>query len=165
MRSNSRKVSPCCLLSHLKHMRMTLPTPAAPTRKQRELELLDAQTRITPTMPQGAATWLASGIGIEEAQITLARDVGILSSNADDNQKLNVARLRESLQCLIDVFVAEAVTFLGEGFDGTEILNRPNPSNQENWFLLFLDLNGSKCIYSTIDATIASISLIASRDI
>jgi hypothetical protein len=38
-------------------------------------------------------------------------------------------------------------------------------SHQENWFLLFLDLNGSKCIYSTIDATIASISLIASIDI
>jgi hypothetical protein len=37
--------------------------------------------------------------------------------------------------------------------------------HQENWFLLFLDLNGSKCIYSTIDATIASISLIASIDI
>ena len=107
---------------------MPLPTPAAPTRKQRELELLDAQTRITPTMPRGAATWLASGIGIEEAQITLGRDVGILSGNANDNQKLKVARLRESLQRLIDVFVAEAVTFLGEGFDSTEILNRPNPS-------------------------------------
>jgi hypothetical protein len=32
--------------------------------------------------------------------------------------------------------------------------------HQENWFLLFLDLNGSKCIYSTI----ASISLIATID-
>jgi hypothetical protein len=37
--------------------------------------------------------------------------------------------------------------------------------HQENWFLLYLDLNGSKCIYSTIDATIASISLIESIDI
>jgi hypothetical protein len=40
----------------------------------------------------------------------------------------------------------------------------PMPLHQENWFLLFLDLNGSKCIYSTIDATIASISLIATID-
>jgi hypothetical protein len=27
-------------------------------------------------------------------------------------------------------------------------------TDQENWFLLFLDLNGFQCIYSTIDATI-----------
>jgi hypothetical protein len=56
--------------------------PAAPTRKQRELELLDAQTRITPTALRGAATWLASGIAIEEAQITLAREIGITASVA-----------------------------------------------------------------------------------
>jgi hypothetical protein len=101
---------------------------AAPTRKQRELELIDAQTRLTTTALRGAATWLASGISIEEAQITLARDIGTIAANATDNQKLKFAHQRESLQRLIDVFVQEAVAFLGEGFDVAEFLNRPNPS-------------------------------------
>jgi hypothetical protein len=101
---------------------------AAPTRKQRELELLDAQTRITPTAFRGAATWLASGIAIEEAQITLARDIGITAAHANDNQKLKFAHRRDSLQRLIDIFVQEAVTFLGEGFDAAETMNKPNPS-------------------------------------
>lgn len=101
---------------------------AAPTRKQRELEILATQTRVTPSALRGAATWLASGINIEESQITLARDVATLAANPNDNQKLKVAHLRESLQSLIDVFVEEAVKFLGDGFDSTEILNRPNPS-------------------------------------
>ena len=101
---------------------------AAPTRKQRELEIIAAQTRVTPSALRGAATWLASGITIEESQITLARDVAALAANPNDNQKLKVARLRESLQGLIDVFVEEAVKFLGDGFDTSEILNKPNPS-------------------------------------
>ncbi|KAG1720913.1 uncharacterized protein EDB91DRAFT_1256780 [Suillus paluster] len=52
----------------------------APTRKQQELRLLQAQNR--PEHPvtnspgrRGAATWLATGLTIEESQISLARDV------------------------------------------------------------------------------------------
>ena len=103
-------------------------TNAAPTRKQRELEILATNTRVTPSALRGAATWLASGISIEESQITLARDVAALAANPNDNQKLKVAHLRDSLQSLIDVFVEEAVKFIGDAFDSAEILNRPNPS-------------------------------------
>jgi hypothetical protein len=113
----------------ISHMLMKVLTPhAAPTRKQRELEILASHTRLTPTALRGAATWLASGISIEEAQITLARDVAALAASPNDNQKLKVAHLRDSLQSLIDVFVEEAVKFLGDGFDIAEIFNRPNPS-------------------------------------
>ncbi|KAG1848923.1 hypothetical protein DFJ58DRAFT_716992 [Suillus subalutaceus] len=52
----------------------------SPTRKQQELRLLQAQNHpehpvINPPGRRGAATWLATGLTIEESQVSLSRDV------------------------------------------------------------------------------------------
>jgi hypothetical protein len=68
------------------------------------------------------------------------------------------------LNSMIDLSDTTGVKLDGMRSLGLSLLQFRCLHHQENWFLLFLDLNGSKCIYSTIDATIASISLIASID-
>ncbi|KAG1863518.1 hypothetical protein DFJ58DRAFT_724933 [Suillus subalutaceus] len=52
----------------------------SPTRKQQELHLLQAQNCpehpvINPPSRRGAATWLATGLTIEESQVSLSRDI------------------------------------------------------------------------------------------
>ncbi|KAG2064945.1 hypothetical protein BDR04DRAFT_1162011 [Suillus decipiens] len=48
----------------------------APTRKQQELHLLNRQGRwLASEIHHNAATWLASGITLEETQVTLLIDV------------------------------------------------------------------------------------------
>ncbi|KAG2105107.1 uncharacterized protein F5147DRAFT_775427 [Suillus discolor] len=76
----------------------------APTRKQQELRLLQAQNH--PEHPvnnspgrQGAATWLATGLTIEESQISL------------------LARCRDKLYAHITSFLEMAPTYLGVEVD------------------------------------------------
>ncbi|KAG2032020.1 hypothetical protein BDR03DRAFT_985997 [Suillus americanus] len=74
----------------------------APTRKQQELCLLNHQGRQPAgEIHRGAATWLASGITLEETQVVILID------------KLTIAQRHDRLQGLIDEFVRVAVTFLG----------------------------------------------------
>ncbi|KAG1853045.1 hypothetical protein F4604DRAFT_1933503 [Suillus subluteus] len=90
----------------------------APTRKQQELHLLTRHARWPAgEIHRGAATWLASGITLEEAQVALLIDVKKLGRRPTDAQKLAIARHRDRLQGQIDEFVRVAVTFLGDQLD------------------------------------------------
>jgi hypothetical protein len=100
---------------------------SAPTRKQQELRLLQAQNH--PNQPvsnssghprRGAATWLATGITIEESQIALSMDVKRLRKRPTDTQLLRVARLRDKLQTHISSFLEMAPTYLGVPVDAID---------------------------------------------
>ncbi|KAG2105027.1 uncharacterized protein F5147DRAFT_579550, partial [Suillus discolor] len=71
----------------------------------------------------GAATWLATGLTIEESQISLSRDVKRLGRHPTDIQLLRVARLRDKLQTRITSFLEMAPTYLGFGVD----VDEPDP--------------------------------------
>ncbi|KAG1870277.1 hypothetical protein DFJ58DRAFT_723174 [Suillus subalutaceus] len=90
----------------------------SPTRKQQELRLLQAQNRpehpvINPPGRRGAATWLATGLTIEESQVSLSRDVKRLRMHPTDMQLLKVARCRDKLHTQITSFLEMAPTYLG----------------------------------------------------
>ncbi|KAG1870872.1 hypothetical protein F4604DRAFT_1583524 [Suillus subluteus] len=88
------------------------------TRKQQELHLLTRHARWPAgEIHRGAATWLASGITLEEAQVALLIDVKKLGRRPTDAQKLAIAWHRDRLQGQIDEFVRVAVTFLGDQLD------------------------------------------------
>ncbi|KAG1836908.1 hypothetical protein F4604DRAFT_1602134, partial [Suillus subluteus] len=90
----------------------------APTRKQQELHLLTRQVRwLAGEIHRGAATWLASAITLEEAQVALLIDVKKLGRRPTDAQKLAIARHRDRLQGQIDEFIRVTVTFLGDQLD------------------------------------------------
>ncbi|KAG2100190.1 uncharacterized protein F5147DRAFT_747185 [Suillus discolor] len=100
----------------------------APTRKQQELRLLEAQNcpdhLVTNSLSRrGAATWLATGLTIEESQISPSRDVKRLRRHPTDIQLLRVARLRDKLQTRITSFLEMAPTYLGFGVD----VDEPDP--------------------------------------
>jgi hypothetical protein len=96
----------------------------APTRKQQELHLLNHQVRWpTSEIHCGAATWLASGITLEEAQVVLLIDVRKLGKWLTDAQKLAIARCRDRLQGQINEFIRVAVSFLGDQLDGYDQLD------------------------------------------
>ncbi|KAG1900018.1 uncharacterized protein F5891DRAFT_980633 [Suillus fuscotomentosus] len=80
----------------------------APTRKQQELALLSSL---------GAATWIASGITIEEMQIALTMDTRRLGRHPTETQTLDICQCQTKLQSQIDEFTMVAATHLGEGFD------------------------------------------------
>ncbi|KAG1725161.1 uncharacterized protein EDB91DRAFT_1254899 [Suillus paluster] len=64
----------------------------APTRKQQELHLLNRQAQWPAgEIHRGAATWLASGITLEEAQVALLIDVKKLGKRPTDTQKLAIS--------------------------------------------------------------------------
>jgi hypothetical protein len=69
---------------------------------------------------RGAATWLATGITIEESQISLAIDVKRLRKLPTDTQLLRVARLRDKLQTHITSFLDMAPTYLGVPVDAID---------------------------------------------
>jgi hypothetical protein len=100
-------------------------TLAAPSRKQQELELLNAQDgglgRPSAASSRGAATWLAAGITIEEIQISIAREVGRLGAHPTEAQQLQVARRRDKLQLQIDRFNQSAAAFLGDTMDADDL--------------------------------------------
>ncbi|KAG1718273.1 uncharacterized protein EDB91DRAFT_1090173 [Suillus paluster] len=96
----------------------------APTRKQQELHLLNRQAQWPAgEIHRGAATWLASGITLEEAQVALLIDVKKLGKRPTDTQKLAIARRRHKWQDQLDEFVRVAGTFLGDQFDSYDQLD------------------------------------------
>ncbi|KAG1841465.1 hypothetical protein C8R48DRAFT_751179 [Suillus tomentosus] len=79
----------------------------APSRKQVELDILQSQGRRPEAHRRlGAATWIASGITIEE--------------HPTETQELSIARRRVTLQHTIDEFNLAAERFLGQDFDVDE---------------------------------------------
>ncbi|KAG2058431.1 hypothetical protein BDR06DRAFT_980321 [Suillus hirtellus] len=90
----------------------------APTQKQQELALLSSRVgRLGGNLQRGAATWIASGITIEEVQIALTMDIRKLGRHPMETQTLDICRHRTKLQSQIDEFTIVAAIHLGEGFD------------------------------------------------
>ncbi|KAG1906159.1 uncharacterized protein F5891DRAFT_1125607 [Suillus fuscotomentosus] len=64
-----------------------------PMRKQQEIKLLAEQGRGPgPIRRRGAATWLAEGLTIEEAQVTLQLEIKKVGGQPTDTQRLYIAR-------------------------------------------------------------------------
>ncbi|KAG2068916.1 hypothetical protein BDR04DRAFT_1023066 [Suillus decipiens] len=94
------------------------------TRKQQELHLLNHQARRPAgEIHHSAATWLASGITLEEMQVALLIDMKKLGKRLTDAQKLVVAQHCDRLQGQIDEFVRVAVTFLSNQLDNFDKLD------------------------------------------
>lgn len=70
---------------------------------------------INPPGRRGAATWLATGLTIEESQISLCKDVRSLRMHPTDMQLLRVARCRDKLHTQITSFLEMSPTYLGVG--------------------------------------------------
>ncbi|KAG2103721.1 uncharacterized protein F5147DRAFT_654633 [Suillus discolor] len=99
----------------------------APTRKQQELQLLAAQGQHPgPVRWRGVVTWIAEGLTIEEAQVTLQMEVKQLGRQPTDSQRLQISRRRDTLQRDIDRWVEAGATFIGDelGDDNTQIMEQ-----------------------------------------
>ncbi|KAG2127671.1 hypothetical protein DEU56DRAFT_758558 [Suillus clintonianus] len=86
------------------------------------MDIYEAQNRpehpdINPPGHRGAATWLATGLTIEESQISLSKDVKRLRMHPTDMQLLRVARCRDKLHTQITSFLEMAPTYLGVEVD------------------------------------------------
>jgi hypothetical protein len=66
------------------------------------------------------ATWISTGLAIEEAQIALLIEVRRIGRRSTETQRLDIARQRDRLQGQIDGFTRSALTHLGEGFDADD---------------------------------------------
>ncbi|KAG1785726.1 uncharacterized protein HD556DRAFT_1420071 [Suillus plorans] len=83
----------------------------APSKKEIELRLLEeGNARNAAPSRRSVATWISTGLAIEEAQIALLIET----------QRLDIARQRDRLQGQIDGFARSALTHLGEGFDADD---------------------------------------------
>ncbi|KAG1766481.1 hypothetical protein EV702DRAFT_1050656 [Suillus placidus] len=92
--------------------------PAARSWKEVELDLLQMSFRRPGARPQlGAATWIASGITIEEMQIGLAIETQKMGRYPTETQTLEIGRRWIRLQHTIDDFITGAARYLGEDFD------------------------------------------------
>ncbi|KAG1731224.1 uncharacterized protein EDB91DRAFT_1238979 [Suillus paluster] len=79
----------------------------APTRKEQELRLLEENgQQPAPARRRGVATWLAEGLSIEEAQVTLHMDIRRLGQHLTENQQLEIGQHHERLQGDIDHWLA-----------------------------------------------------------
>ncbi|KAG1817738.1 hypothetical protein EV424DRAFT_1347851 [Suillus variegatus] len=87
----------------------------APTRKQQEIQLLAEQGRGPgPIRRRGTATWLADGLTIEEAQVTLQLDIKKVGGQPTDTQWLHIAHCQDVLQRDIDQWGEAGLVFLGD---------------------------------------------------
>ncbi|KAI5997503.1 hypothetical protein EDD15DRAFT_2162788 [Pisolithus albus] len=84
----------------------------APTAHGVELQLL--QSYDSSKMPQGAASWLARGLKIQEAEIMLTADRKGIGKNASEVKKLAVARRADRLATDRSTFLADAAMYIGE---------------------------------------------------
>ncbi|KAG1889860.1 hypothetical protein F4604DRAFT_1914378 [Suillus subluteus] len=90
----------------------------APSRKEIELRLLEeGSARNAAPSRRSVATWISTGLAIEEAQIALLIEVRRMGRRSTETQRLDIARQRDRLQGQIDGFTQSALTHLGEGFD------------------------------------------------
>ncbi|KAG1884743.1 hypothetical protein F4604DRAFT_1919247 [Suillus subluteus] len=93
----------------------------APSRKEIELRLLEeGSARNAAPSCRSVATWISTGLAIEEAQIALLIEVRRMGKRSTETQRLDIARQRDRLQGQIDGFTQSALTHLGEGFDADD---------------------------------------------
>ncbi|KAG1896737.1 uncharacterized protein F5891DRAFT_958104, partial [Suillus fuscotomentosus] len=69
---------------------------------------------------RSVATWISTGLAIEEAQIALLIEVRRIGRRSTETQRLDIARQRDQLQGQIDGFARSALIHLGEGFDADD---------------------------------------------
>ncbi|KAG1767942.1 hypothetical protein EDD22DRAFT_949749 [Suillus occidentalis] len=65
----------------------------------------------------GTATWIASGITIEEVQIALAMDIHQIDRHPTETQTLKIGHYQIRLQHSIDEFIVGAQRYLGDDYD------------------------------------------------
>ncbi|KAG1822333.1 hypothetical protein EV424DRAFT_1538731 [Suillus variegatus] len=107
-------------------------TEKAPSKKEIELRLLEeGNTRNAAPSRRSVATWISTGLAIEEAQIALLIEVRRIGRRSTETQRLDIARQRDRLQGQIDGFARSALTHLGEGFDADD--------EPEDWDVDILD--------------------------
>ncbi|KAG1722296.1 hypothetical protein EDB19DRAFT_1645857, partial [Suillus lakei] len=109
---------------------------------------------INPPGQRGAATWLATGLTIEESQISLSRDVKRLRMHPTDMQLLKVARCRDKLHTQITSFLEMAPTYLGvevdvNGPDFLVIARNSLDDNYEDYSDIDEDQNPGPDIHDT----------------
>ncbi|KAG1889071.1 uncharacterized protein F5891DRAFT_1198771 [Suillus fuscotomentosus] len=93
----------------------------APSKKEIELRLLEeGNARNAAPSRRSVATWISTGLAIEEAQIALLIEVRRIRRRSTETQRLDIARQRDRLQGQIDGFARSALTHLGEGFDADD---------------------------------------------
>ena len=83
----------------------------APTVQAIEMEMLDNITQMLG-VHRGAATWLSKGLKIEEAQISLRKDIRRVGSRGTGLQRLALARRADRLATEIAGFFAKASAFI-----------------------------------------------------
>lgn len=94
---------------------------SAPSKKEIELRLLEeGNARNAAPSRRSVATWISTGLAIEEAQIALLIEVRRIGRRSTETQRLDIARQRDHLQGQIDGFTHSALTHLGEGFDADD---------------------------------------------
>lgn len=94
---------------------------SAPSKKEIELRLLEeGNARNAAPSRRSVATWISTGLAIEEAQIALLIEVRRIGRRSTETQRLDIARQRDRLQGQIDGFARSALTHLGEGFDADD---------------------------------------------
>ncbi|KAG1870330.1 hypothetical protein F4604DRAFT_1926656 [Suillus subluteus] len=77
----------------------------APSRKEIELRLLEeGSARNAAPSRRSVATWISTGLAIEEAQIALLIEVRRMGKRSTETQRLDIARQRDRLQGQIDGF-------------------------------------------------------------
>ncbi|KAG1779886.1 hypothetical protein EV702DRAFT_1043277 [Suillus placidus] len=81
------------------------------------LDVYDIQLHKGARPQLGAATWIASGITIEEMQIDLAIEMQKMGRHSTETQTLEIGRRRIRLQHTIDKFITGAARYLGQDFD------------------------------------------------
>ncbi|KAG1837265.1 hypothetical protein F4604DRAFT_1692376 [Suillus subluteus] len=93
----------------------------APSRKEIELRLLEeGSARNAAPSRRSVATWISTGLAIEEAQIALLIEVRRMGKRSTETPRLDIAWQRDRLQGQIDGFTQSALTHLGEGFDADD---------------------------------------------
>ncbi len=94
---------------------------SAPSKKEIELRLLEeSNARNAAPSRRSVATWISTGLAIEEAQIALLVEVRRAGRRCTETQRLDIARQHDRLQGQIDGFTRSALTHLGEGFDADD---------------------------------------------
>ncbi|KAG1839346.1 hypothetical protein F4604DRAFT_1885303 [Suillus subluteus] len=93
----------------------------APSRKEIELRLLEeGSAHNAAPSRRSVATWISTGLAIEEAQIALLIEVRRMGRRSTETQRLDIAQQQDRLQGQIDGFTQSALTHLGEGFDADD---------------------------------------------
>ncbi|KAG1891763.1 uncharacterized protein F5891DRAFT_964141 [Suillus fuscotomentosus] len=93
----------------------------SPSKKEIKLRLLEeGNARNAAPSRRSVATWISTGLAIEEAQIALLIEVRRIGRRSTETQRLDIAHQRDRLQGQIDGFARSALTHLGEGFDADD---------------------------------------------